>query len=90
MNLGLTRKIIDAIHDGTLNGIEYQNLDVFNLQVPTRVPGVPDNVLMPKNTWSNKQDYDETIRKLGVMFQKNFAKFESKASPQVLAAGPKL
>jgi len=59
MNLRSTRAIIDAIHDGTLEAAEYKTQPVFNLKIPTHVKGVPDEVLNPKNTWSDKNAYDE-------------------------------
>ena len=52
----------------------------FNLEVPQSVPGVPSEVLNPRNTWSNSSAYDEQARKLAQMFVDNFKSFEAEAS----------
>ena len=51
MKLPYTRKIIDAIHDGLLENVEFEKTPVFNLSIPKNVPGVPTEILNPKNTW---------------------------------------
>ncbi|EGR33029.1 phosphoenolpyruvate carboxykinase, putative [Ichthyophthirius multifiliis] len=90
MSLKVTRKIIDAIHSGELDKVQYTNLPIFNLQVPTQCPGVDSSILTPKNTWSNKSAYDSELKKLGNMFQKNFKKYQDKASREVIDAGPQI
>jgi phosphoenolpyruvate carboxykinase (ATP) len=60
---------------------------VFNLRIPTHVKGVPDEVLNPKNTWSDKNAYDESIKKLAQKFVNNFKKFEDKVPKVVLEMG---
>jgi phosphoenolpyruvate carboxykinase (ATP) len=52
MKLTYTRKIIDAIHDGSLLEAEYEATPVFNLAVPSKVNGVPTEVLHPENSVS--------------------------------------
>lgn len=90
MDLKVTRKIIDAIHDGSLEKSNFVNFPVFNVQIPESCPGVENSVLNPKNTWADKNDFDQTLRKLGSDFVKNFKKFEEKASKEVINSGPKL
>lgn len=51
MKLPYTRKIIDAIHDGVLDKAEFEKTPVFNLSIPKNVPGIPNEILNPKNTW---------------------------------------
>ena len=51
MSLPATRKIIDAILDGTLENAEYETLPVFNLEIPKEVPGVDSKILNPRNAW---------------------------------------
>lgn len=52
LKLGYTRKIIDAIHSGNLLDAEYKKSQVFGLQIPTQVEGVPSGILDPANTVS--------------------------------------
>ncbi|MEM6786949.1 MAG: phosphoenolpyruvate carboxykinase (ATP) [Myxococcota bacterium] len=90
MRLGHTRAIIDAIHDGSLAEVETQTDPVFGFEVPRRCAGVPDEVLIPKNTWADPAAYDAMAGKLARDFAANFAKYEAGASPEVRAAGPKV
>ena len=68
----------------------YQKVDIFNLSVPTQCAEVPEDILMPRNSWSNKIAYDEQRIKLAEMFQANFEKFTDKVSENITAAAPKL
>lgn len=90
MSLKVTRKIIDAIHSGELEKAEYTNLELFNFKVPKHVTGVDSTILMPKNTWTDKAAYDSELRNLATRFQKNFKKYEDKATQDVIKAGPVL
>ncbi|GBG64526.1 hypothetical protein CBR_g45222 [Chara braunii] len=97
MKLPHTRKIIDAIHDGSLLQAKYASTDVFSLAVPDHVEGVPDEVLMPQNMWPDKELFDTTLKKVGGLFKANFKKFEDytvggdkKLTEEILAAGPQL
>ena len=51
MNLGYTRAMIQAALNGELAKTETAKHDIFGLEVPLHVPGVPDEVLMPEQTW---------------------------------------
>jgi phosphoenolpyruvate carboxykinase (ATP) len=56
--------------------------------VPTACPGVPVEILVPRNTWSDKASYDATARKLAGLFRDKFEKYADGASAEVRAAGP--
>jgi phosphoenolpyruvate carboxykinase (ATP) len=88
MKLKLTRAIITAIHSGELARAETARDPVFGFEVPTSCPGVPSEILIPRNTWSDKADYDATAKKLAGLFADNFAKYADGASAEVKAAGP--
>ena len=90
MKLGFTRAIIDAIHSGQLDEAPVANDPLFGLAVPTRVPGVPPEILIPRNTWKQAADYDQAARKLAFLFQENFKKYESGADAEVRGAGPRI
>ena len=49
--------------------------DVFGLKMPTSCPDVPDTVLNPRNTWTDKEAYDAKARELFDMFESNIKKF---------------
>jgi phosphoenolpyruvate carboxykinase (ATP) len=89
MKIGHTRAMIRAALTGQLDGVAYKTDPVFNLDVPQSVPGVPQEVLSPRNTWSDQAAYDEQARKLARMFTENFKAFEDDATPEVTAAGPR-
>ncbi|XP_062163701.1 phosphoenolpyruvate carboxykinase (ATP) 1-like [Alnus glutinosa] len=95
IKLAYTRKIIDAIHSGTLLNASYTKTEVFGLEIPTEIEGVPSGILNPINTWSDKDAYKDTIMKLGGLFKKNFEGFlnykigeDNKLTEEILAAGP--
>lgn len=88
MNLAYTRAMVTAAINGTLQDTDYTIDPVFGLAVPNEVPGVPSEVLMPRNTWANKEEYDQKAKELAARFVKNFAKFEGVAK-EIAEAGPK-
>ena len=88
MKIGHTRAMVHAALDGGLTSAEFVQDPIFGVQVPTRCPGVPDEVLIPKNTWGDAAAYDEQAQKLARMFAKNFEQFADVASDAIKAAGP--
>lgn len=97
IKLPYTRKIIDAIHSGELLTANYQKTEVFGLEIPTAIEGVPSEILDPINTWTDKAAYKETLLKLAGLFGKNFEVFasykigeDSTLTEEILAAGPKV
>ena len=90
MSLPHTRAIVDAIHAGTLAGVETESDPIFGLAIPKECPGVPTEILQPRNTWADGAAYDDTARKLAVLFRDNFRAYESRASDATKAAGPQL
>jgi len=90
MKLKYTRAIIDAIHSGALDSVATVEDAVFGFRIPTECPGVPTDVLAPRNTWTNKAAYDNQARKVAGLFRDNFKKYELQASEEVRSAGPRL
>lgn len=91
MSLKVTRRIIDAILNGTIDEAETERLPVFHLEVPTSLPEVDSTVLNPRNTWEDKEDYDRTARKLAQMFIDNFKTFTDTEEGEALVKfGPSL
>ncbi len=87
MKLSYTRAMIHAALEGELNTVETTHDDVFGLTIPMHVPGVPDEVLVPKNTWADKSAYDLEAKALAMKFHENFKKFKL-ASNEIKEAGP--
>lgn len=91
MSIKNTRACINGILDGSINESEFENLSVFNLKIPKTLKGVDTEVLNPRNTWKDKESYDETKRKLASMYIKNFKKYLTLESEfDFTAAGPSL
>ena len=89
MKLKITRAIIDAIHSGELARAEMVRDPIFGLAVPQSCPGAPSEILVPRNTWKDKDSYAATAQKLAKLFRENFTKYAEGASAEVAAAGPK-
>jgi phosphoenolpyruvate carboxykinase (ATP) len=88
MSLAVTRAIIDAIHDGSLEKQPTKAHPIFRFEVPTGCNGVPAEILDPRKTWSDPAAYDAASHHLAELFHKNFAKFVEGCSPEVIAAAP--
>ncbi|SHI00905.1 phosphoenolpyruvate carboxykinase (ATP) [Virgibacillus chiguensis] len=87
MKLSYTRAMIHAALEGELHGVETTKDQVFGLEIPMHVPGVPDEVLIPKNTWQDKAAYDQTAKQLAMKFHENFKQF-TEAREDIANAGP--
>ena len=74
MDIGLTRKLVEAALSGKLAGVSYKQDPLFHLGVPESCPGVPSEVLHPRNTWKDKAAYDARAKKLAEEFAKHFDK----------------
>ena len=88
MSLPYTRAMVTACLNGELEKSEFELDPIFNVMVPKTCPGVPDEVLAPKKTWSDPAAYDETAKKLAGLFQKNFGKYDN-MDQKIVEAGPK-
>ena len=81
-----TRRIINAIQNGELNDVETHHIDGLNLDVPVKIEGVESQVLIPKQTWSDHEQYDQYLQNLIEQFKENFKKFS--VSKEIIEAGP--
>lgn len=90
IKLNYTRAMITAALAGELAQVDYQTHEVFGLQMPVSCPGLPDGLLNPRNTWKDADAYDAKANELAARFNKNFKKFEDKASRAVRAAAPQV
>ena len=85
-----TRAIIDAILDGSLDNAETFTLPIFELQIPTELPGVDTHILDPRNTYGSPEQWQEKAEQLAKLFIENFEKYtDTPAGAALVAAGPK-
>jgi phosphoenolpyruvate carboxykinase (ATP) len=89
MRIDHTRTMVRAALNGKLANVEYETDPVFGVQVPTTVPGVPSEVLRPRDTWADPDAYDAKARQLAGMFVQNFDAYASGVPEEVRAAGPR-
>ena len=90
MKLKYTRAMITEALEGNLENVEFVNHPVFGVAMPTSCNNVPDEVLNPKNTWADKDAYDEKANELAQKFNNNFEKFAQYASDEIMAGAPKV
>ena len=90
IKLKYTRAIIDAINNGDFLNVETTVDPEFGFEIPLTCPGVPAEILIPKNTWADKAGYDAVKEKLVKLFQDNFKQFEASVNADIIAAGPKI
>jgi len=86
ISLKNTRTIIDAIHDGALGTARIERDPVFGFDVVRECPGVPADILRPRDAWNDKTAYDATATRLAGLFRDNFRKYESSVSEEIKAA----
>lgn len=75
MKLHYTRSMVQAAVEGDLDHIETVKDEVFGLNIPIHVPGVPDDVLQPHKTWNSQEEYFLKAKDLATKFKVNFEKF---------------
>jgi len=88
MELAHTRRMVTAALTGELDNVGFHADPVFGLEIPNHVRGVPDEVLLPRQTWEHPTEYDEQAEKLAGMFRENFKKFADNVTEGVRQAGP--
>ncbi len=90
MRLSYTRAMVRAALAGRLDRAATGREPAFELEVPARVPGVPDEILQPRATWADRAAYDAMAHKLADLFRQNFQQFTDRVHPAVREAGPRL
>jgi phosphoenolpyruvate carboxykinase (ATP) len=86
MSIRHTRALVRAALDGTLVHARFHKEPYFGLSIPEHVPGVPADVLDPRQAWADKAAYDRMARHLVERFEENFASFEGGVGDEVRAA----
>jgi phosphoenolpyruvate carboxykinase (ATP) len=75
MKLSYTRAMVQAALEGELTNVETVQDEIFGLNIPVHVTGVPDEVLQPQKTWADKNAYEAKAKELAAKFRENFKKF---------------
>ncbi len=88
MNIEHTRNMVRAAINGDLDDAPTAVDPIFGFAVPTEVPGVPAEVLIPRGTWTDPAEYDQMARRLAHMFHENFRAYADGVSEAVRSAGP--
>ena len=86
MKLSYTRAMIQAALEGELSNVETIKDEIFGLDIPLHVPGVPDQVLQPNLTWEDQGRYEEKAKELAHKFRENFKTF-SNVAPEIIEKG---
>lgn len=88
MSIKHTRALLNSALEGKLDDVSFVTDPVFGLAVPENCSGVPTEILMPRNTWTDKAAYDAKARELAASFREEFKQYESYVDEAVLKAGP--
>ncbi|WP_090482059.1 phosphoenolpyruvate carboxykinase [Qipengyuania nanhaisediminis] len=88
MPIKATRALLNAALDGSLNEAEFRKDPNFGFEVPIAVPGVDSQILDPRSTWDDKDEYDRTATKLVQLFVDNFEPFAAHVDQGVRDAAP--
>jgi len=74
MDINLTRSLIDAALSGMMENIEYDEDKRFHIYVPKAIEGINSHILNPKNTWKDKEAFEQRADKLAREFSEHFDK----------------
>ena len=86
-----TRRMVDAILDGSINSVPTKKIPYFNLEIPTELDGVDSTILDPRDTYADPNEWDVKAKDLAGRFIKNFVKYTNNDAGKALVdAGPKL
>ena len=89
MPIRVTRALLNAALDGSLNHAPFRTDPNFGFQVPITVPGVDMLILNPRDTWADTAAYDAKAATLVKLFIDNFAQFAEHVDVGVREAAPR-
>jgi len=90
IKLKYTRAMITAALNGELENTEYLKHTIFGVDIPKKVPGVPDEILSPRKQWNDDKKFYEAANKLAEAFNKNFEKYQAYANDEILSGAPQI
>ena len=90
MKLQYTRAMITAALNGKLDNVGYRVHSILGVSIPITCPGVPSEILSPRETWKDDEGYYAKANELASAFNENFKKYEEFANEEIMAGAPKL
>lgn len=72
MDIQVTRAIIRAVLTGGLDKVPTVEDRTFHIHIPVSCPGVPDDILQPRNTWKDPEAFAARALKLAGEFSAHF------------------
>lgn len=91
MSIKTTRSCVNTILDGSIKNCEFEEFTGFGFLIPKSLNGVEDHLLNPKNSWSDKDGFEEVKKRLASMFIENFRRYEDvKEGKELASVGPKI
>lgn len=84
--LSRTRAILRTIFNDELNTVETATETFFGLHIPVVCPGVETQMLNPRKSWANPDEYDNMARELVKDFDNNYAQYVDTIDPHSLAS----
>jgi phosphoenolpyruvate carboxykinase (ATP) len=88
ISLKYSRAIVEAIYGGALAEVRTEKDPLFGFKTVTECPGVPSEVMIPRNCWADPAAYDASAQKLAALFIENFKSYAEGTSEEVQAGGP--
>lgn len=87
IKIAYSRAMVNAAIDGSLANVQFEKDPFFGLMMPTSCPGVPPEILNPKNLWKDKAAYDAAAKNLNKLFEKNFEQYKTVQDMEKRKAG---
>ena len=88
IDLKHTRRMLSAALNGELDEVEFRKDSALGLEIPVKVPDVPDEILDPRGTWESEEEFEEMAARVVEMFEENVEQFKGDAPEEMIEAGP--
>ena len=89
ISLPVTRQIIHATLDGSIDSSTFESDPYFGIMVPQCLGDIDPGILVPAKAWKDQNEYNNIAKQLVKKFQKNFEQYDL-GDAEILGAGPKI
>ena len=89
ISLPVTRQIIHATLDGSIDSSTFEADPYFGIMVPQCLGDIDPGMLVPAKAWKDQNEYNNIAKQLVKKFQKNFEQYDL-GDAEILSAGPKI